>query len=129
MHHRLLPRLKAENRGGTDEETDDEMEPTKKLTTTPSGGRQPRLNTRQVALWLGSAVRTITEWAVAWNDSGGAQGIPSHRYGKRKWSFIEGEIQAWMDAGGLLRQFHYDGHVDGIGTILTELSVRSPLCE
>jgi len=66
--------------------------------------RQPHLSTRQIADWLGYHERTITYWALAWYESGGVQGIPSHRYGLRKWSFVETEVQEWMDAGGLQRQ-------------------------
>ena len=67
-------------------------------------GRQERyLSTKQVADWLGYSDRTVTGWAVAWHDSGGTEGLPCRRLGRRKWSFIEAEVQAWVDAGGLSR--------------------------
>jgi hypothetical protein len=70
---------------------------------TPKVGRLSTPAKENNADWLGYSERTVTGWAVAWHDSGGTDGLPCRRLGRRKWSFIEAEVQAWLDAGGLLR--------------------------
>jgi excisionase family DNA binding protein len=52
--------------------------------------------TEEVAAWLGISVRTLTAWAVAWQDSGGAEGIPAFRLGKRQWRYDPEEVERWL---------------------------------
>jgi Helix-turn-helix domain len=73
----------------------------KSFTTNQQPTRPAHLTTKQIAEWLGYHERTITAWALAWHQSGQTEGIPAHRYGRRKWSFVETEVRAWIEAGGL----------------------------
>jgi excisionase family DNA binding protein len=57
---------------------------------------KPYLTTADVAQLLGFSVRTITEWAVQWQDSGGKQGLPAFKMG-RSWRFDRQQIQAHVD--------------------------------
>jgi hypothetical protein len=52
---------------------------------------QKFLTTEEVADLFRQKPRTITAWANAYVDSGGAEGIPAHRKGRR-WLFVEAEI-------------------------------------
>jgi excisionase family DNA binding protein len=49
------------------------------------------LTTEEVAVLLRQKPRTITEWAKAYEESGGGEGLPAHRMGRR-WLFVEAEI-------------------------------------
>jgi len=55
------------------------------------------LNSKQVADLLGVSVRVVVEWASQYHDSGGAEGIPAYRFGKRAWSFNRQEIERWIE--------------------------------
>jgi excisionase family DNA binding protein len=54
------------------------------------------LRTADVAKYLGIAERTVTEWATQWIETGGQEGIPGFRIGKRQWRFRPDEIEAWL---------------------------------
>jgi hypothetical protein len=69
-------------------------------------GREPGLDTKQVATWLGYSPRTIAQWAEYYQLTGGNFGIPSRRHGLRKWSFFESQVQRWIDEGGLSAMAH-----------------------
>lgn len=53
------------------------------------------LSTEEVAQLFGFSVRTITEWAAQWQDSGGQQGLPAFKMG-RSWRFDREQIQAMV---------------------------------
>jgi len=54
------------------------------------------LTTEEVADLLRQKPRTITAWANAYVESGGAEGIPAHRKGRR-WLFVEAEVMTSFD--------------------------------
>lgn len=54
---------------------------------------RPYLSTEEVAQLFGFSVRTITMWAVAWQESGGTQGIPAFKMG-RSWRFDRQQVEA-----------------------------------
>jgi len=54
------------------------------------------LTTEQVARWLGFSTRTITAWAQEYMDSGGTEGLPSMRLGRRAWRFDRTELEKWL---------------------------------
>ena len=54
------------------------------------------LTTEEVAELLRQKPRTITAWANAYVESGGTEGIPAHRKGRR-WLFVESEVLASVD--------------------------------
>ena len=47
---------------------------------------KPYLSTEEVSQMFGFSARTITEWASAWQESGGTEGIPAFKMG-RSWRF------------------------------------------
>jgi len=56
---------------------------------------KPYLSTEEVAELLGFSVRTVTEWASQWHDSGGLEGVPAFKMG-RSWRFDRQEINAYI---------------------------------
>ncbi len=52
---------------------------------------QQFLTTEEVARRLRQSARTITAWACSWAESGGLEGIPGTRIGRR-WLFDEATI-------------------------------------
>ena len=54
------------------------------------------LNSKQVAALLGVSVRSVVAWATEYEDSGGTEGLPAYRFGKRAWSFDRQEIERWV---------------------------------
>jgi excisionase family DNA binding protein len=64
-------------------------------------GRKPMqekrfLSSEEVAHRLGVSVRTVVTWAGQYDDSGGSEGLPAYRFGKRAWSFDKEEIERWI---------------------------------
>ena len=53
-------------------------------------------STQEVADYLGFATRTITAMALLWVESGGTEGLPAIKMGKRKWAFDPEQIQKWV---------------------------------
>ena len=51
------------------------------------------LSTEEVANMFGFSIRTVTAWAVAWQESGGREGIPAFKMG-RSWRFDRQQIEA-----------------------------------
>ncbi len=62
------------------------------------------LNSKEVAALLGVSVRTVSEWASMYQESGGKEGLPSYRFGKRAWAFDHAEIERWIEAKRGLQQ-------------------------
>ena len=58
--------------------------------------RESFLNTEEVAKYLGFATRTITDMANQWIDSGGRDGLPGFKIGKRQWRFDPDKIAEWV---------------------------------
>jgi predicted DNA-binding transcriptional regulator AlpA len=54
------------------------------------------LTTEGVAALLGFAPRTITAWAQQYEDSGGTEGLPAVRFGRRAWRFERSAIELWI---------------------------------
>jgi len=54
------------------------------------------LTTAEVARYLGFSSRTITTLATAWLESGGAEGIPAMKVGKRHWRFDPEQVEAFV---------------------------------
>jgi excisionase family DNA binding protein len=54
------------------------------------------LSSQEVAHLLGISVRTVCAWAEQYTDSGGKEGLPSYRFGRRALSFDRQEIEAWI---------------------------------
>ena len=60
--------------------------------------QNPRfLNSKQVADLLGVSVRAVVDWAFQYHESGGSEGLPAYRFGKRAWSFSREEIERWIE--------------------------------
>jgi transposase len=57
-----------------------------------SVNKQNLLTTEEVAEQLGYSARTITLWACAWEESGGAEGLPGRKIG-RGWRFEPSVIE------------------------------------
>lgn len=53
------------------------------------------LTTQDVARWLGSSPRTVTELVQRWHDTGGQEGIPGFKVG-RAWRFEAERLEAWV---------------------------------
>jgi len=60
--------------------------------------QQEFIATKEVAHLTGFSVRTIVTWAGEFQDSGGTEGIPSYRIGKRAWSFKRSEVERWIES-------------------------------
>ena len=58
--------------------------------------QQGFLTAQEVAVWLGYSTRTITEWAKQYEDSGGTEGLPCFKIGKRAWSFDREKVEKWL---------------------------------
>ena len=58
--------------------------------------KEDLLTTTEVAKYLGVAERTVTEWATQWVETGGKEGIPGFKIGKRQWRFHPDKIEAWL---------------------------------
>ena len=54
------------------------------------------LNAKEVAALLGISVRAVCAWAEQYRDSGGTEGLPSYRFGRRALSFDRAEIERWI---------------------------------
>lgn len=54
------------------------------------------LTTEEVAEKLRQKPRTIANWAQIYEDSGGKEGIPGIKFGRR-WLFDEADIKAYID--------------------------------
>ena len=54
------------------------------------------LTTAEVARYLGFSTRTITSFAIAWEESGGAEGLPGRKFGKRAWPFDPDDVEAFV---------------------------------
>jgi excisionase family DNA binding protein len=54
------------------------------------------LKTDAIAKYLGVSSRTVTEWATLWVETGGRDGLPGFKIGKRQWRFRPEEIEAWL---------------------------------
>jgi excisionase family DNA binding protein len=55
------------------------------------------LTTGQVAEWLGYGTRTTTDWAQRYQDTGGVEGIPGVKFGRRAWRFERTAIEGWIE--------------------------------
>jgi excisionase family DNA binding protein len=53
------------------------------------------LTTQDVARWLGSSQRTVTDLVQRWHDTGGQEGIPGFKVG-RAWRFDAERLEAWV---------------------------------
>ena len=53
------------------------------------------MKTEQVAQRLGYSVRTVTDWAQQYVDSGGQEGIPAFKLG-RGWRFEKAALEEWI---------------------------------
>ena len=54
------------------------------------------LTTAEVARYLGFSTRTITTLATAWQESGGTEGIPAIKVGKRHWRFDPEQVEDYV---------------------------------
>lgn len=54
------------------------------------------LRAEELADWLELPVRTVTELACRWKDTGGLEGIPGFKIG-RAWRFDEDQVKAWPE--------------------------------
>jgi len=68
------------------------------MTSFDKNAQQKRrfLTTLETAMLLRQSPRTITSWAITWQETGGAQGIRGIKLG-RKWLFDEADILALID--------------------------------
>ena len=64
------------------------MNDTPRLRTTPR-----YRTTEELATLLRVSPRTVTNWAIAYKDSGGKEGLPAIRIGRR-WLFPEDDVNA-----------------------------------
>ena len=60
--------------------------------------KQRLLSTEEIAEILGVPILTVTEWANKYRDTGGSEGIPGFKLGKRNWSFDPEQVQAWLSS-------------------------------
>ena len=54
------------------------------------------LNVKEVAALLGASPRTVCAWAEQFRDSGGTEGLPHYRFGRRALSFDRTEMEDWI---------------------------------
>jgi len=54
------------------------------------------LTTEEAAALLRQKPRTITSWAMSYQDTGGKEGLPGVKLGRR-WLFDETEIMAYIE--------------------------------
>ena len=54
------------------------------------------LKTADVSAYLGVSIRTVTDWATQWIESGGKSGLPGFKIGPRQWRFKPEDIEEWV---------------------------------